>query len=111
MYWFSCFRFMKLCKKLIKFTEVFAPFVFQNWDFTNNNVQELFSNMSIADQQSFNFDMKQVDWDRHAETSLMGLRVYMLKDPASTLPQARIKWQRFVIQFTSFTQIYLNHYY
>ncbi|GLV38329.1 waterproof [Carabus blaptoides fortunei] len=87
-------RFLKLCKKLLKFTELLTPFTISNWKFNNDNVQELYANMSIADQQSFNFDMKKLDWVRHSETNIMGLRVYVLKDPATTLPQARIKWQR-----------------
>lgn len=45
----------------------------------------------------FNFDMKQLNWDKFFYNYIRGLRVYLLKDDLSTLPQAMVRWKRLVL--------------
>ncbi|KAG8306270.1 hypothetical protein J6590_050641 [Homalodisca vitripennis] len=82
-------------RKIDKFSGVLAYFAHRSWNFSNNNVQELWRSLSPSDQKLFNFDMKQLDWDKFFYNYIRGLRVYLLKDDMSTLPQAMIRWRRF----------------
>ncbi|XP_054271942.1 fatty acyl-CoA reductase wat-like [Macrosteles quadrilineatus] len=85
----------KVYKKIDKFTMVLAYFAHRSWDFSNNNVQAMWKSLSPSDQKTFNFDMKQLDWDKFFYNYIRGLRVYLLKDDMSTLPQAMVRWRRF----------------
>ncbi|RZF49235.1 hypothetical protein LSTR_LSTR016204, partial [Laodelphax striatellus] len=78
--------------KIDKFSTVLTYFATRKWVFTNQNVQNLWRRLSPEDQAKFNFDMKKLDWDHFFYNYIRGLRVYLLKDDMSTLPDAMIRW-------------------
>ena len=88
------FSLFKIYRKSDKYYEVIAYFSIRSWKFTNGNVKALWAALPEKDKQSFNFDMKSLDWDKFFYTYIRGLRVYLLKDEMDTLPQATIRWKR-----------------
>ncbi|XP_044735153.1 fatty acyl-CoA reductase wat-like [Chrysoperla carnea] len=85
---------LKVYKKINKFADVIAYFALKEWKFKNNNVQQLWKSLTPDDKKLFTFDMKELDWTKFMETHCLGLRMYLVKDDLSTLPQARKRWQR-----------------
>lgn len=85
----------QIYQKIDKFSTVLTYFATRKWDFTNQNVQNLFQKMSPEDKTTFNFDMKKLDWDHFFYNYIRGLRVYLLKDEMTTLPDAMVRWKRF----------------
>lgn len=88
------FSLYKAYQKIDKFSLVLAYFAQRSWNFGNHNVQQLWTSLNPDDKKTFNFDMKQLDWDKFFYNYIRGLRVYLLKDDMSTLPQAMVRWRR-----------------
>ncbi|GLG99513.1 Fatty acyl-CoA reductase wat [Gryllus bimaculatus] len=88
-------KMIKAYQKIHRFSNVITYFSTQHWDFTNQNVIELWDRLSKEDKKMFDFDMKKLDWDKFFTNYILGCRIYILKDDISTLPQARIRWRRF----------------
>ncbi|KAG7201488.1 hypothetical protein KM043_004247 [Ampulex compressa] len=95
-------RLLKIYKKIHKFMDVLNYFTTTEWKFTNDTLKGLLKNLSPKDREYFFCDMRDLVWDTYFETYLRGIRVYLIKDPLDTLPQARAKWQRlyWIHQFT-----------
>ncbi|XP_071557368.1 fatty acyl-CoA reductase wat isoform X1 [Temnothorax nylanderi] len=87
-------RLLKVYKKIHKFMDVLNYFSTQEWKFTNDRLRALMGKLTFKDREKFYFDIRDVDWDTYFETYIRGIRVYLIKDPLDTLPQARVKWQR-----------------
>uniref|UniRef100_A0A1B6D3B3 Fatty acyl-CoA reductase C-terminal domain-containing protein n=2 Tax=Clastoptera arizonana TaxID=38151 RepID=A0A1B6D3B3_9HEMI len=85
----------QIYKKIDKFSSVLSYFSTQSWKFSNQRVQSLWDRLSPEDKQVFQFNMKELDWDRFFYNYIRGIRVYLVKDDLSTLPQAMIRWKRF----------------
>ncbi|KAI8433277.1 hypothetical protein MSG28_015341 [Choristoneura fumiferana] len=64
------------------------------WRFTDHGVRAMWGALDADDRVVFPFNIAEMSWDYHAETFLVGLRVYLVKDDLSTLPEARKKWTR-----------------
>lgn len=65
------------------------------------------SKMTDRDRNIFFCDLKKLNWDDYFREHYKGVRVYLLKDPMSTVPEARKRWNRFVADFIFL--IYLNN--
>ncbi|KYN33349.1 hypothetical protein ALC56_12060 [Trachymyrmex septentrionalis] len=87
-------RLLKVYKKIHKFMDVLNYFATQEWKFTNDRLHALMEKLTFKDRKKFYFDIRDVDWNVYFETYIRGIRVYLIKDPLDTLPQARVKWQR-----------------
>ncbi|GAB1866560.1 Fatty acyl-CoA reductase [Camponotus japonicus] len=87
-------RLLKVYKKIHKFMDVLNYFSTQEWKFTNNRLHALMEKFTSKDRENFFCDIRNVDWNVYFETYISGIRVYLIKDPLDTLPQARVKWQR-----------------
>lgn len=85
---------MKTYKKIHKFANVISFFCTNEWTFTNDNVQKLWRNMTVADQKLFYFDLKSLDWEVYIKEYMKGMRVYLFKDDLSNAAEARKKWRR-----------------
>nr|AWJ25024.1 fatty acyl-CoA reductase [Nilaparvata lugens] len=85
----------QIYSKIDKFSTVLTYFATRKWVFTNQNVQNLWLRLTPEDQAKFNFEMKKLDWDHFFYNYIRGLRVYLLKDEMSTLPDAMVRWKRF----------------
>lgn len=94
---FSSFRRMlKVYKKIHKFMEVLNYFTTKEWLFTNDHVNSLLAKLDNKDRSLFFCDMREVVWDTYFQNYMRGIRLYLIKDPIETLPQALVKWQRLV---------------
>ncbi|CAG9794383.1 unnamed protein product [Diatraea saccharalis] len=85
---------LKLYSKVTKLANILFYFSTQDWKFSDRNVRSMWSSLSEADKAIFPFSLGEMSWDRLCETFLLGLRVYLIKDDLSTLPEARKKWNR-----------------
>ncbi|KAK4877842.1 hypothetical protein RN001_010348 [Aquatica leii] len=88
---------VKRYKKLEAQLEYLTYFTYNEWTFTNFNTQRLFKDLSVKDQQLFNFDMSAHSWDEYSVPCAIGLRVYLLKDPLETVPQGLKRWRNLKI--------------
>ncbi|XP_071644754.1 fatty acyl-CoA reductase wat-like [Temnothorax longispinosus] len=88
-------RMWKLCKKVDKFSNALQPFCNNEWSFSTDNVQAMWSHLSEEDQQLFQFSMVGFDWTKYLIDHYMGLRLYLLNEDNSTLKISRIKYRRF----------------
>ncbi|TGZ54386.1 Uncharacterized protein DBV15_13019 [Temnothorax longispinosus] len=84
----------KLCKKIEKFSNALQPFCNNEWSFSTDNVQAMWSHLSEEDQQLFQFSMVGFDWTKYLIDHYMGLRLYLLNEDNSTLKISRIKYRR-----------------
>jgi len=76
-------------QKIAKFCEVIAYFATTEWLFLDGNTQKLWNKMTSKDQELFYFQMKDVNWREIIEDNCKAVRVYIVKDPLSTIPAAR----------------------
>lgn len=88
---------LKVYKKIHKFSEVLAYFGTRKWHFSNENVQNLFENLSKEDRDLFNFDMRKLNWEEYYKTYGLGVRQYLLHESMSTIEQARKRYFRLKI--------------
>nr|XP_050868827.1 fatty acyl-CoA reductase wat-like isoform X2 [Vespula vulgaris]XP_050868828.1 fatty acyl-CoA reductase wat-like isoform X2 [Vespula vulgaris]XP_050868829.1 fatty acyl-CoA reductase wat-like isoform X2 [Vespula vulgaris]XP_050868830.1 fatty acyl-CoA reductase wat-like isoform X2 [Vespula vulgaris] len=87
-------RLLKIYNKIHKISDMLGYFTTTEWKYTNERWNELLNKLTIEDRELFLCDMKQIKWDNFFKTYLLGVRIYILKDPIDTLPEARIKWRR-----------------
>lgn len=87
-------KLLKIYKKIHKFMDVLNYFSTKQWSFGNERMCSLVNRLSTKDKNLFFCDIKKLVWDTYFQTYLQGIRVYLIKDPLETLPEARIKWQR-----------------
>ncbi|XP_022125582.2 fatty acyl-CoA reductase wat isoform X1 [Pieris rapae] len=85
---------LKFYSKVIKLANILFYFSTQDWRFSDDNVREMWRSLPSSDKTVFPFNMADMSWEYMAETFLLGLRVYLVKDDLSTLPEARKKWNR-----------------
>lgn len=105
----SISRLLKIYKKIHKFMDVLNYFTLKEWDFTNDNVKALHKKMTPEDRENFHCNMMEVCWDTYFQTYIVGIRVYLIKDPLDTLPEARVKWQRYIYVLTIDCNLHENN--
>jgi len=74
-------------RKLHKFAEVISYFSLQSWTFHDENTRSLVSKLSNQDKSLFHFDVSKLDWNEYFKKHVVGIRMYIVKDPMVTLPQ------------------------
>jgi fatty acyl-CoA reductase len=79
---------------LEKLFDTFGIYTNKSWKFTNGNVKDLLIRITDEDRKMFPFDVRLVKWDTYYSNFIKGIRIYLLKDPLCTLPEARIKMKR-----------------
>ncbi|XP_047370188.1 fatty acyl-CoA reductase wat-like isoform X3 [Vespa velutina] len=87
-------RLLKLYKKIYTLSNIFSYFTCTKLNFTNKRWNELLNKLTTDDRKFFFCDIKDLIWDTYFENYILGIRMYILKDPIETLPQARIKCRR-----------------
>lgn len=98
-------RMMKTYEKLHKFTGVISYFCTRQWKFSNQNVQKMWNKMSEDDREIFDFNIRNLNWDKYLGEGLMGVRTFVLKDDPKKLPEAikkryRLYWLHQCLKFT-----------
>ncbi|CAH0712962.1 unnamed protein product, partial [Brenthis ino] len=87
----------KAYKKAGKLSEVISFFAIREWKFHNKNTLNLLKELDDADKHIFNFDIGSLKWDEYFKDYLKGIRLYLLKDPLETIPQAKKKYFKLVL--------------
>lgn len=72
-------------------------FTITKLDFANKRWIKLLSELTAEDRELFFCDIKDFDWDNYFQSYILGIRLYIIKDPIETLPQARIKYRRYLL--------------
>lgn len=80
---------VRLIKRLHKGVRVVEYFSVNEWEWEQNNINQLKADISHTDQKTFNFDVSLIDWDKYLEDYIKGTRQYFFKEDLSSLEQAR----------------------
>jgi hypothetical protein len=83
-----------LCEKFCELINVMTPFINNEWNITNKNVQRMWNCLNKTDQQIFMFNMKEFDWTTYFNVIYKGVRSNLFKEDDSFLKGAHIKKER-----------------
>lgn len=87
-------RMLRLYKKIHRSCDAVYHFTNRNWNFTNQNVQRMWKNLTPQDQQLFFFNIAELDWSEMIKLSIFGVRIYLLKDDPINIPEALKRAQK-----------------
>lgn len=97
---------LKIAKRFKLACDTGEYFVLNGWNFDAKNFRRVIraANQTQADCNEFNCDTSAINWDEYVEHYLMGIRTFILRDDASSLPKARRKlrkiyWTQRILQF------------
>jgi len=76
------------------------------WNFSDENVVNLFKKMSSADQEIFKFDLAALNWESYMADYYMGIRQFILKDEIATVPAARKRYNRYNFSLDKATALF-----
>lgn len=84
-------RFLEQSKSAMEAVRFFTT---QTWEFSSNNMLLLHDRLSPFDRQTFDIDIRKIDWESYWENYLLGVRRYLFKQDPSTIPESRRRLQR-----------------
>ena len=73
-------------------------FALRQWQFVNANFIPLLDQLSVLDRQTFNFDVREIDWQIYVEDYCMGIRRYILNEQEETIPAARTSLMKLYVE-------------
>ena len=85
-----------------------TPSLLLQW--SHGNYYRLLSILSDEDRNTFNFDLKTIDWDTYIDSFCMGTKKYMLKEDVANLPAARRQIRRSVCAYTCTSRTQSNYF-
>lgn len=85
---------VKVYKKIKKLMDVLSYFSLREFNFSNKNVQTLWTKLNDTDKQLFEFNMDLFDFEADTQSYIEGLRIYLLKDPLETVPAGIRKYKK-----------------
>uniref|UniRef100_A0A0N4ZAD3 Fatty acyl-CoA reductase n=1 Tax=Parastrongyloides trichosuri TaxID=131310 RepID=A0A0N4ZAD3_PARTI len=81
--------------KMIKTLEFFTT---NDWNFKSDGLVTLWNTLSKHDQETFNFDIRQVNWQDYLFDYFVGIRLFLMKETVSDVKQStnhfRSIWRR-----------------
>ncbi|XP_034478608.1 putative fatty acyl-CoA reductase CG5065 isoform X1 [Drosophila innubila] len=84
-------RFMvRVQTKISVGLEVLQFFTTRNWDFKSSHFQQIYQEISEEDRKIFKINTNDVDDYEYMKVSILGGRQYVMKEPLTSLPKARI---------------------
>ncbi|XP_063912616.1 fatty acyl-CoA reductase wat-like [Zophobas morio] len=90
---FFCFkkpaRAANLMKRITEQVNVSSYFTSREWNFDEDRFMNLWKKMGDEDKKIFPFHVSTIDWDKYLCSCVLGIRVYLFKDPIATLPKAK----------------------
>jgi len=90
----SC-RMMKISKRLERAARSGRFFAMNEWKFCVDNMSDLIKFVKGSENcNTFNVDIKNLDWDIYLHQYILGIRKYILKDSLDTLNKARNRVSR-----------------
>ncbi|XP_076754545.1 putative fatty acyl-CoA reductase CG5065 [Xylocopa sonorina] len=69
--------------------EMIRYYTTKQWEFRNDRMKELQSELNASDREEFFMNTNFISWDEYLCLYILGTRKYCLKDDLSTLPRAR----------------------
>ncbi|CAD7076620.1 unnamed protein product [Hermetia illucens] len=91
-------RFMiRVQKRIALGLTLLQFFTMHSWDFKSENYERLFKNLGPKDRKIFSMDMDAADDKEYLKRAILGGRLYIMKEPLSTLPRARLQLRIFYI--------------
>lgn len=91
------FRVQELYRKIKKYSDVIFFFTHKKFDFEHKNVPKLYEKLDERDKKLFNFDMEKLDWKKYVQDNVIGIRVILMKDPLTSIPEAKKRQKLFKI--------------
>ncbi|XP_075221350.1 fatty acyl-CoA reductase wat-like [Lycorma delicatula] len=85
---------LKISKKINKFMDVISYFSLRQWEFSDNNTQDLWHSLDERDKEIFPFNSKDLKWEKYINIYVRGIRQYLIKDDLSTIPEGIKRLQR-----------------
>ncbi|XP_063904742.1 fatty acyl-CoA reductase wat-like [Zophobas morio] len=82
---------VKAYAKIDKVLMLISYFSTQNFDFDEDNVQDLWTGMSEDDKTLFNFSMEDLQWKKYLDMCALGFRKYILKEPPVVSTKTYVK--------------------
>lgn len=82
---------VRVQKRIYVGLQVLQYFTTRRWRFINNKVRELSDRMTEKEQQIFYINKVRADVDKYLKDVILGARQYVMKEPTSTLPKARMQ--------------------
>ena len=82
-------RATKIIKLITQQANVLSYFTSQEWSFDEDRFMNLWKKMGDEDKKIFPFHIDAIDWDKYLCSCVLGIRVYLFKDPITTLPKAK----------------------
>ncbi|KAL1433478.1 hypothetical protein MTO96_001844 [Rhipicephalus appendiculatus] len=76
-------------KRIHRAMGILEFFVTHEWTFSVDNLRLLMASLEGPDRETFDFDIRSIDWVAYMEQYILGVRRYVLKEDPSTIPTAR----------------------
>ncbi|XP_046979585.1 putative fatty acyl-CoA reductase CG5065 isoform X1 [Schistocerca americana] len=83
---------MKISKRFQMAAKTGEFFALHEWKFHSDNLMALMED--AQDKALFDVDISELDWDQYVKQYMLGIRKFILKDSADTIPGARRKLQK-----------------
>lgn len=90
-----CHRMVKIQHKSFKMVEAVRFFGTREWDFSDDNVRTLLSQMNQTDRESFQI-MCKLNWDEYMKDFALGVREFLAKQSPTSLHSCRKTMSRLV---------------
>ncbi|XP_016948114.1 fatty acyl-CoA reductase wat [Drosophila biarmipes] len=74
-------RLVKLYRSIHVNIKILQPFLHNTWHFETKSTDRLRALMSPEERQIYNFDMEALNWKKYWEKALLGMRLYLGKEP------------------------------
>ncbi|KAJ3641731.1 hypothetical protein Zmor_028212 [Zophobas morio] len=80
--------------KIHKSLSVLSYFTSREWTFDEGNFMNLWFKMGDTDRRMFPFHFRTIPWHQYLFDCVLGIRLYLLQDPISTLPKGKAKLKK-----------------
>ncbi|KAK9505236.1 hypothetical protein O3M35_009331 [Rhynocoris fuscipes] len=98
---------LRIQDKIIRAMRIIEFFTTREFLFTNENTMELIDFLHDEDRIEFDFDVRKINWVTYLEAYVVGLRNFILKEDATSLPEARANLRRMYILHRSTQLLFL----
>ncbi|KAG7201487.1 hypothetical protein KM043_004246 [Ampulex compressa] len=90
-------RLLRLYRKIHKYTKLTSYFTTNSWNFSHDNMKNVWHNLCAEDKERYFFYTKNFDWEDYMDKYIRGIRLYFFKDQPNTIPFAKKRMARFVL--------------
>jgi len=80
---------VKVSTLMQKSTKALEPFTTNSWEWSHQNIDKLWSEISEEDREVFGFDIRKLDWIQYLETYVQGIRKFLFKEDPKTIPTSK----------------------